>query len=298
MGTVVTAQAHGSDTHTLRARLERALTAMHDVEQCCTRFDPASELMQLCAMPGTPVVVSPLLHGLLRLACAVADATDGAFDPTVGAALHARGFNRHWASDAPAPTPSPQASHARWRDIVVHDNGRVTLARPMHLDLGGIAKGFAVDLVAEALADLPGASIDAGGDLRFVGTPPDRASWRVGVRDPRDPTELVAHIEVRGGAVCTSGDYERRDADGAHHLIDPAHGAPVTTCRSVTVCAPIAAVADALATAAFVLGPTQGRALLEAHGCDGVFIDADGGMSTTTVHTGMRVQRRPSTARS
>lgn len=290
MSTVVTAQAHGLDSPTLRVRLEQALACVRDVEHCCSRFDAKSELMRLCATHGAPVAVSPLLHGILRLARAVAEVSDGAFDPTIGAAMHARGFDRHWASGTQAPSPAPDASHARWQDLIVHDDLRVTLVRPLQLDLGGIAKGFALDLVAQALADLAGASIDAGGDLRFVGSPPNRDTWRVGIRDPRDPAELIAQVDVTGGAVCTSGDYERRDADGGHHLLDPTRRAPADTCRSVTVCAPIAAVADALATAAFVLGPTRGRALLEAHGADGVFVDARGVVTSTSIQTGMRVR--------
>lgn len=298
MGTVVTAQAHGLETPVLRGRLEHALTSVRDVEHCCTRFSSASELMRLCATHATPVAVSPLLHGVLRLACAVAEASDGAFDPTIGAAMHARGFDRHWASHEVAPAPAAGASRATWRDVIVHDDLRVTLARPLQLDLGGIAKGFALDLVAEALADLSGASIDAGGDLRFVGAPPERVSWRVGVRDPRDPAELIAHVEIDGGAVCTSGSYERRNARGDHHLLDPSRGVPADACRSVTVCAPLAGVADALATAAFVLGPVRGRAFLESQHVDGVFVDAHGLVTTTTNQTGMRVHHLQSTVTS
>ncbi|MCA0377592.1 MAG: FAD:protein FMN transferase [Gemmatimonadetes bacterium] len=292
MGTVVTIQAHGAPSALLHARLRDALALAHDVERTCSRFAADSELVRLCATHGTPVMVSPLLYGVLEIALAVAEASAGAFDPTLGAALHARGFATHWRTGAPAPRPAatmaedeaPQA----WRDVLLLDAHQVLLHRPLLLDLGGVAKGFALDLMAAALADLPGAMLDAGGDLRVLGTHPDGRAWRIAVRDPHDPARAITALEVADGAVCTSGIAERRDALGRPHIVDArardddaGTDPTVPTLRSVTVCAPLAAIADALATAAFVLGVDAGGALLTTQGTTGVFVVHDGSLVTT-----------------
>jgi thiamine biosynthesis lipoprotein len=128
------------------------------------------------------------------------------------------------------------------------------------------------------------ASVNAGGDIRLLG---DRGgeSWRIGIQHPRDPDGLLAVLPMQEGAVVTSGDYERYfEADGIryHHLFDPRTGFPARLCQSATVVAPTAAWADALATAAFVLGPESGRRLLEElPEVEGVLIAADGARHVT-----------------
>jgi thiamine biosynthesis lipoprotein len=132
------------------------------------------------------------------------------------------------------------------------------LTRPLLLDLGAVAKGLAVDMAAKELEPLGSFTIDAGGDLYLGGRNAEGAPWSVGIRHPRDPDGLIAALRVCDGAVCTSGDYERPS-----HILDPRRGTPAAALASVTVVAPSAMVADALGTAAFVLGPERGLELLE-----------------------------------
>jgi thiamine biosynthesis lipoprotein len=118
-------------------------------------------------------------------------------------------------------------------------------------------------------------AVDAGGDLYFAGMNGEGEPWSVGIRHPRREGEVIESLRVSNTAVCTSGDYERRaSSDGPieHHIVDPRTGASVTRCASVTTLASSAMVADALSTAAFVLGPIDGLALLERHGIDGLII--------------------------
>ena len=143
------------------------------------------------------------------------------------------------------------------------------------LDLGAVAKGLAIDVAARELAPLTHFAIDAGGDQFFAGRNAQGEPWSIGIRHPREPGALLESIAASDAAVCTSGDYVRvapggRDDD--HHILDPRTGTPARLLASVTVVAPIAIVADALATAAFVLGPVQGEALLERHGVDGLLV--------------------------
>jgi thiamine biosynthesis lipoprotein len=151
----------------------------------------------------------------------------------------------------------------------------------MELDLGGIAKGWGVDRAADVLAGLSGAClVNAGGDLVVRGLKPGGKPWRVGVQDPRDPSQLFLKLRLAENvAVATSGDYQRYfEVDGVryHHLLDPRTGYPARAASSATVIAPDCATADAWATAVFVLGPAAGIAALEEQpGLEGVIVVVD-----------------------
>jgi thiamine biosynthesis lipoprotein len=167
---------------------------------------------------------------------------------------------------------------ADYRDVRL-DPARqaVTLRRPLLLDLGAVAKGLAIDLAARELLPCGDFAIDAGGDLYLGGRNPAGERWRVGVRHPRRADAALAVLGVSGMAVCTSGDYERHSpgAGGGHHLLDPRTGEPADGAASVTVVAPTAMLADALATAAFVLGPERGLRFLERQGVAGLIVTPD-----------------------
>jgi thiamine biosynthesis lipoprotein len=276
MGTIVTIhvvgpergaadQQHASDVD---ERIESAFDWFRRVEACCTRFDPTSELMQLTAHVGIAVPVSELLYEAVHFAVAVAEETGGAFDPTVGHQMETRGFNREYRTGHEIRTELDSSGPATYQDVVCDDARRtITLGRPLVLDLGAVAKGMAIDLAARELRPHADFAIDAGGDLYLAGCGPGGAPWSVGIRHPRFDRELIDAIRVSNMAVCTSGDYERAD-----HILDPRTGASVDAVSSVTVLAPTAMVADALATAAFVLGPTDGIRLLERQGVDGMIV--------------------------
>jgi thiamine biosynthesis lipoprotein len=195
--------------------------------------------------------------------------------------MEARGFDREYRTGQVVRTSlagrtSPGLPDAvSYRDVIL-DRGQktITLARPLVLDLGAVAKGLAIDMAARELSRLEDYSIDAGGDVYVAGCNPDGALWTVGIRHPRSDDQLIDSLRVTNQAVCTSGDYERRIAgeDGAHHIFDPRTGASADALASVTVVAPTAMVADALATAAFVLGPTAGIRLLERQGVYGLMV--------------------------
>jgi thiamine biosynthesis lipoprotein len=146
------------------------------------------------------------------------------------------------------------------------------LRRPLTLDLGAVAKGLAVDAAARELAPFQDFAINAGGDLYLGGANPQGTPWAVGIRHPRRDRELIASLRVSNQAVCTSGDYERHAPDGGHHILDPRTGRSAHTVASATVVADGALLADALATAAFVLGPKDGIDLLNRMGVDGLIV--------------------------
>jgi thiamine biosynthesis lipoprotein len=284
MGTVVTIHVLGDavrldqDTDLTAQRehaVARALEWFHRVEESCTRFEAHSEVMQLAARVGVPVPVSALLYEAVQFALAVAAESGGAFDPTVGFAMESLGFNREYRTGQLIRTPLECNGSVSYRDVRLDaDHRTITLLRPLILDLGAVAKGMAVDLAACELRPFQNFAINAGGDLYLAGYNPDREPWSIGIRHPRQEKELIDSLRVSNRAVCTSGDYERRSSEenGGHHILDPRTAASANGVASVTVVAPTAMLADAIATAAFVLGPSEGIQLLDRLGIDGLII--------------------------
>ena len=284
MGTVVTIHVVGHGANRVdeigrKRGVDAALAWFDEVERSCSRFDPRSEVSQLSTRIGARVPVSDLLFEAVRFALAVAEESGGAFDPTVGLLLETHGFNREYRSGAVVHTALEPDDDASYRDVHLDaDERTIMLARPLVLDLGAVAKGLAIDMAARELRGRSFAdfAIDAGGDLYLAGRNADGKPWSVGVRHPRDHQTLFETLRVSNVAVCTSGDYERRtpgdDGGAEHHIMDPRTRVSASTAASVTVLASSAMVADALGTAAFVLGPERGLELLERDGVDGVII--------------------------
>lgn len=264
MGTTVTIETVAGAA-ALAARAMRSFLA---VERCCSRFDSTSELQQLCARPRTPRAVSPILFECVAFALAVAAETDGVFDPTVGRLLARAGFDRHYRTGARAATCGADELPVTWRDVHCdRTTHTITLQRPLQLDLGAVAKGLAIDLARRVLEPLGDFMIEAGGDVYVSGRNPSGGTWRTGIRHPWHPDAMADVIQGSGVAICTSGNYERPG-----HLRAATTGSPVEGLASVTVVAESAMVADALGTAAFLLGPVEGPAFLRRQGVRGLFI--------------------------
>jgi thiamine biosynthesis lipoprotein len=256
--------------------IERALAWFRAVEQQCSRFNRDSEVMRLTAHIGVAMPASEMLFEAVRFALAVADESGGAFDPTVGGTIEALGFNREHRTGEIIDSALDRAAAVSYRDVRLDARRRtITLLRPLVLDLGAVAKGLAIDMAVRELQPLKDFAIDAGGDLYVGGQSPSGTPWSVGIRHPRRDHELIDTLSLSDVAVCTSGDYERRIADpegGRHHIVDARTGEAADGVASVTVVAPTAMAADALATAAFVLGPAEGIRLLERQAVDGFML--------------------------
>lgn len=262
MGTLVSIEADAPE-----AAVTRAFEWFRQVESVCSRFDECSELRQLPV--GVATLASPMLFEAVRFALQVAQETYGAFDPTIGSRMAARGYNRHYLTQRSGDVPG--SDDVTYRDVELDaDRHTILLKRALTLDLGAVAKGLAVDAAARELQPCRDFCIDAGGDIYVGGCNAAGEPWRVGIRHPRRRDELVERLQVSDCAVCTSGDYER----GAH-ILDPRDANTACDVASATVIAPNAMLADALATAAFVLGPVQGIALLERMGLQGLMITTD-----------------------
>jgi FAD:protein FMN transferase len=277
MGTIVTIHVLGDAdgvSDSADTDVTRAFDWFREIEACCNRFDPASEIRRLTDQVGVAVPVSAALFEALRFALTVAEESGGAFDPTIGHRMEARGFNRDYRTGELVETGVAADATATYRDVLLDaDRHTVTLQRPLVLDLGAVAKGLAIDMAARELKPFANYAVDAGGDLYLGGKNSDGDAWSVGVRHPRQDNQILETVRVSDAAVCTSGDYERRGPGaGGHHILDPRRGETAVGAASVTVIASTAIVADALATCAFVLGPDEGLRLLEQQGVDGLIV--------------------------
>ncbi len=254
--------------------LAAAVAARDEVirlEALVTDWESTGEIARLNAHAGQgPQPVSPEVEALLRLSQRVSEATDGAFDPTIGALWGL------WDFEA-ARVPSPDALSARlplvgWRALQVGE-GTATLERPgMALTLGGIAQGWAAERALALIPEGWEAAVDVSGDVAV------RGRWTLEVRDPRgEPDEGIASVTIRDATLSTAGDYGRafvQDGRRYHHILDPRTGWPSEAAWSATVVHPQGGVADALDTALLVLG--RDAPAVRALGAWALVVDADG----------------------
>lgn len=279
MNTDVTIAAPTLDEPAERELAQEIATMFADTERRFSRFRDDSELSVLNRSTD-PITVSPEMMQLLCDARRHVAMTSGVFDPTIGAALRAAGYDRSferggldraWAVTAPA-----QVSFAEL--VVDVPSRRVHRPPHLHLDLGGFLKGRTVDRAAALAPSL--AMVEAGGDAAMRGAGPDADGWLVDIEDPADAGRVLVTLRLRDRAIATSAPNRRRwrTGDGiAHHLIDPRTGTPAESdLAQVTAIASTAERADVLAKVAFVLGAAEAARLLAGSGLGGVLVGRDG----------------------
>jgi FAD:protein FMN transferase len=274
MDTVVDIQvASQKSMEETEAKINRAFQAFQKVEQACSRFTPSSELKQASQAVGTPVEISPFLFEPLRFAIEMAKLTDGLFDPTVGKVMEESGFNRHYLTGDVMESPSSDS--ATYQDVVLNQQTHTLfLKKPLVIDLGAVAKGFAIDLAANELKEFDGFIINAGGDLFAGGVDEKGNPWKIGIQHPYQKEKIIETIEISDAAICTSGSYERRNptiADG-HHIVNSRTKCSPNELVSTSVIAPFAMMADAFSTVSFLLGVKKGKSLLEGLDLKGLLI--------------------------
>ena len=268
-GTTVALTAAGPDAAAIEAALGDGFATMRAVEAAASLFRADSALARL-NRDGRLEAPDPHLVALLRFALALAERTEGAFDPTVQplwpvwAAAAGRG-------ERPAADALRSAlARVGWRRVHVEQD-RIVLEPGTALTLNALIQGYAADRVMAALRDrgIADAFVDTG-EFGALGAHPDGTPWRLGLADPRDPAAIAAVIAPFTGFAATSGDYSMSFSDDRadHHIFDPATGQSPRSLASVTVTAPAGLLADGLSTACMVLGRERGTALVAAHpGC-------------------------------
>jgi len=242
------------------AVLDRLRETFESEERRCSRFREDSELSLVNRAAGRWTRVSPGFEAILRFALDQARSTGGRFDPTMLAGVRAAGYDRDFAalsigSVGPASEPVPGGG---WREIAV-EPGRIHIPEGVGLDLGGVAKGWAVDLAATGavLAGSRWVLVNAGGDLRIAGEAP---SLDLAVEDPADRRIEALRLRLSSGGLATSSIRARSWGEGRHHLIDPDTGAPADDAViQSTVWASTCAEAETLATWALLTGASALR---------------------------------------
>jgi thiamine biosynthesis lipoprotein len=282
MGTRITVELFHPDPAIARQGVDGVIAEMQRIDRGMSPWIDSSELSLLNREAAQhPVEVSPELFDLIKRSLYFSDLSHGAFDITFASV----GFLYDYRAGI---RPDRDARERATALINYHnlqldaEHHTVAYAQPgVRIDLGGIAKGHAVDRCISLLRALgiSQALVTAGGDSRVMGERWGRP-WNIGIRDPDDADKLVAVIPLHDIAISTSGDYQRFfEDDGVryHHIIDPSSGDSARELRSVTIIGPDATTTDALSTSVFVLGTEQGLALINRlSGIDAILVDARG----------------------
>ena len=261
LGTYVEIEASDAGDGAAAAAVDAAFARIAAIEAAMSFHHPGSELSRLNRdAHRAPQPVGPDTRRVLEHALTLARLSDGAFDPCIAPRLVAGRL-------LPPPDGATPPTGGCWQDIHLLDDGRVGFGRPLWLDLGGIAKGYAADLLRAQLEKegVTSATLDLGGDVFVMGRKTDGSDWRIAVKDPADTESYLGVVSAADKFIVTSGVYERYFEENGvryHHILDPKTGCPAESgLVSVTVLCENGAWADALSTACFVLGPDGALAL-------------------------------------
>jgi thiamine biosynthesis lipoprotein len=265
---------HAADAAAARSGAEAAFARVRELNDRLSDYDTDSELNRLSrtAGEGRAVPVSEDLWRVLERAQALAARTGGAFDVTVGPLVSHWRKARREQQLPEARRLAAAAAAVGWTNLHLNARDRTATLRvpDMKLDLGGIAKGYAIDEALRVLRrrGLPRSLVSGGGDLAVGDPPPGRTAWRIEL-PPLDASNAppVRFVLLRNAALATSGDlFQRLEIGGVRysHIVDPRTGLGLTDHSLVTVIAPDCLTADSLATAVSVLGPERGVALIES----------------------------------
>ena len=261
LGTFVTITVYGENRDALNAAVSAAFEEFRRIDSLMSIHRADSELSRLNARAASePVVASPDLFRVIAKAQEIAGQTEGGFDITIRPLADLWGFI--W-KEYRLPTESELGAvlgRVNYRLVHLDAEQRAVhfLAPGVSLDLGGIAKGYAVDCAIEKLRSIgvTNALVKAGGDLRVIGVPPGKTNWFVQLEDPRKEGRRT-EVPLRDAALSTSGNYENYfeiDSVRYSHILNPRTGRPVLGIAACTVIAPTCMESDAMATACFVYG--------------------------------------------
>jgi thiamine biosynthesis lipoprotein len=283
MGTRITVELWSDDREKADQAIDAVLDEMRHVDETMSTYKPNSEVSLVNAgAAARPMHITKELFDLLTTAKEYSVITDGAFDITYASVGYLYDFRKHVRPDETqidAALPAVDYRH------LLLDPKKQTVhfsQQGVRIDLGGIAKGYAVDRGIDVLKarGITRAYVSAGGDSRIIG---DRFGkpWVVGIRDPRkEAGAVITRIPLTDAAISTSGDYERFfEEDGVryHHIIDPRTGHSASKVRSATIIGPYATRTDGLSKTAFVLGPEEAMKIYnQLDDIDAIIVELDG----------------------
>lgn len=264
--------AVAEDSSTADQAFDAAVQEVRRIEKLFTTFDPGSQVNQINAAAGEkPVIADKEVFDLIERSSRISQVTDGAFDITYGSIDKSL-----WNFDiAMQSLPDPDTARSM---VSLIDYGSIELNREastvflpkkgMRIGFGGIGKGYAADRAAVIMQQYGIASglVNASGDIKAWGKQADGKPWKIGISHPDDPAFPFAWLALTNNAIATSGNYEKYVMIAGKkysHTINPKTGMPVTGIKSVTVMAPSAELADAMATPVIIMGTKAGLALID-----------------------------------
>ena len=277
LGTFITIKLIDTETGRVEAAIDDAFAEIERLSLILSRHDPASEL-SILNNTGSVANASPELVGVLQKATAFSDLTGGAFDVTMTPLLNL--YSRSFVEGGGPPAERDIAAArelVNYRGIEIEDRD-VRLATPgMKVTLDGIGKGYVVDQAAGLLKarGLTRVMVEAGGDMSLRGMRQDGQPWKIAVNHPRALSGYYEVLQTSNDCLATSGDYENAfTADYSwHHIIDPRQGHSPREIASATVVAADTAYADAMSTAAMVMGVADSLSLFEERGIQALLVD-------------------------
>ncbi|MBR9974243.1 MAG: FAD:protein FMN transferase [Bacteroidetes bacterium] len=282
MGTMVEIQVRGLDRDAADAAINAAFAEVRRVDTLFSTYKPESPVWKLNRGTDTLVAVPDEVFALMLRCDTLWRASVGAFDVAVEPLIRAWGLDGEQPAVPADSVLAAALESSGWRHVSLEADNIVRKSPGAGVNFGAIAKGYAVDR-AVAVLRARGATealVNAGGEIRATG-----GSWEIGIQHPRSPSEFLAVLDLQGGAIATSGDYEKyfeTDGQRYHHIFDPSTGYPARGCQSVSVIASDDVTADALATAVFVMGTEHGMEFLKQYpDIEALIVDQQGQVHAT-----------------
>ena len=272
MGNTFEFTAVAADETLARNSLAKAVEEVRRIEKLLTTFNEKSDTNQVNAKAGIePVKVDPEMFQLVERSIRISKLTGGAFDISYGSIDKSLwNFDREMKSLPDPGKARAMVSLIDYRNIILDKNDQsIFLARPgMRIGFGGIGKGYAADRASAILQECGIASglINASGDIRAWGRQADGDQWKIGISHPDEPAIAFSYLSLDNNAIATSGNYEKFawiNGRKYSHTINPKTGLPVTGIKSVTIVAPSAELADAMATPVTIMGVKAGLHLID-----------------------------------
>ncbi|MCU0344928.1 MAG: FAD:protein FMN transferase [Ignavibacterium sp.] len=277
LGTVVEIQVRENDEKKAKDAITKAFTEIKRIDDLFTTYNEASSAWKINNSADSIISVDPEIYNLIVLCDSITRLSNGSFDVSLDNLTKVWGF---YTDDPQLPTKAEIDSsllNSGWQKITLLGDNKIIKKENVGLNFGAIAKGYAVDKAIDVLKKLgiKEALVNAGGEISVIGK-----DWIVGVQHPREINSIIKKIKLDEFTVATSGDYEQYFEVGGvryHHILDPKTGYPSTGLQSVTIIYKSNTLADALATAVFVMGKENGMKLIESlDDTEAMIIDSGG----------------------
>lgn len=271
MGTLIEIVIQEPSNDLAQKAISASFNEISRLEKILSTYLPNSELSKFNSLAGgeIKIPVSPDLLKVIQRGVYWGTLSNGAIDISIGPAVKLWEFKSETPSPPDVGELKKVSEFINYKDIIIDGNSIGLKKTGMSLNLGSIAKGYAVDQAIKNLKKMGIKSglVNAGGDLMAFGLKSKTEGWHIGLQHPRKPEEIIASLDIKDKAVATSGDYQRyfiKDKVRYHHILNPKNGWPANQAISATVISDNVMDADALSTALFILGEKKGLALINS----------------------------------